>query len=209
MNLPVYEIFRSIEGETTAAGFTAVFIRTAGCNLNCLYCDTPNAREGGTELSIPVILKKVERLMPAHHITVTGGEPVIHGAVYPLLERLADAGYLTRLETNGSIPLNRVNRKIQKIIDIKTPSSGEQDSFIPENLEFINTGDEIKFVIGDKNDYRFASDIILNKLGNCPAVLNLSPVHGVFDPSLLAEMIINDRLPVRFNLQIHKFAGFR
>lgn len=209
MLLPVHEIFYSLEGETSNAGFTSVFIRTAGCNLNCSYCDTPGARAPGQAIQVSEILKQIENLLPAHHITVTGGEPLIHKAVYTLLNSLNEKGILTRLETNGSIKLDKVDKGTQKIVDVKTPSSDECGSFDLQNLNYIKEGDELKFLIGDINDYEFTADFIKKYLKNSPAVLNLSPVYDRFHAVELAELIVKDRLPVRLNLQLHKAIGFR
>lgn len=203
MILLVNEIFRSIQGETTTAGFPSLFIRLTGCNLNCTYCDTNYARTSGLEMTIDEILAKAD-FNGINHITITGGEPLIQDNSIDLMQKLLDLNYSVQLETNGTISLRNVPGGIRKIVDIKTPSSGEAESFLMENLLYLDGSDEIKFVLSDKKDYLFAKEFILKNLNHTEAVINLSPVHDLFPADELAGLIILDRLPVRLNLQIHK-----
>lgn len=209
MSILINEIFRSIEGETTAAGFPAIFIRTCGCNLNCRYCDTRSAMSNGKPMEVEQIIKMADELMPARHITITGGEPLAQKEIYPLLDLLVEKKYITRLETNGSFNLSAVHYSVEKIVDVKTPSSGEAGSFCMENIPLIKKGDEIKFVVSDENDFRFAVDFIGLYLKDTEAIINMSPVTGQLEPGRLADMILNEKIIARLNIQLHKLAGFR
>ncbi len=202
MKLLVTEIFRSIEGETTTAGFPALFIRLAGCNLDCRWCDTPEAKSGGVEAGVED-LAEIALSAGVHHVTVTGGEPLCQEGSIDLMESLAGSGMNVQLETNGSISAGRVPARVRKIVDVKTPSSGEELSFCAENCGLLLPGDEVKFVIADDRDYSFALDFIKGRLENSPAVMNFSPAHGSMTPERLAGMIVRDRAPVRLNLQLH------
>jgi 7-carboxy-7-deazaguanine synthase len=208
MKLKVHEIFYSIQGETTTSGFTSVFIRLAGCNLNCSWCDTQKAREGGTDMDVDEIIDKVAEFKPFHHITLTGGEPFIQNASFYLLQRLSGEGYLIQVETNGSVLLNTIPYNIRVIMDIKTPSSGEENSFDERNIRFLRKTDEIKFVISIMEDYEFAKRFIEEKLKGVETVINLSPAAGLMEPWVLANLIIKDKLQVRLNIQLHKTARF-
>ena len=146
MALKVHEIFYSLQGETTTSGFTSVFIRLAGCNLSCIWCDTPQAKTGGTDMTIDEIMAKVESFEPFNHVTLTGGEPLIQGEAMELLDRLTDNGYEVQVETNGSVLFDSMPRGVRIIADIKTPSSGEESSFKLENIKFLKKYDEVKFV---------------------------------------------------------------
>jgi len=203
MDCRVHEIFLSLEGETTTAGFPAVFIRLAGCNLNCRWCDTPGARSGGTRLSIQAI---VDRVLPirAHHVTVTGGEPLCQEGCAPLMETLAAEGKPVQVETNGSLTLKNVPAGVRIITDVKTPSSGEQGSFLMDNIRYLKESDEVKFIIADENDYNFARDFNDRHLRGSSAVINFSPAHGSMNPDILAEMILRDGVMARMNIQLHK-----
>jgi len=207
MKLKVNEIFYSIQGETTTTGFPSLFIRLTGCNLHCRYCDTEYAREEGTFLSIKEIVKEVKKIPEAHHVTLTGGEPLAHEGALSLITELCDLGYRVQVETNGSIPLTGVDPRARRIIDIKTPSSGEEKSFHMNNLNELTREDEIKFVLGDDKDYIFARDFFINHLKDKPAVVNFSPIYGQITYSNLADRILDDRLPVRLNIQLHKMIG--
>ncbi len=203
--LRVTELFRSIQGETARAGYISLFIRLSGCNLNCRWCDTAYARSEGTETPIDDILEAVRASKPFHHITVTGGEPLCQPGALTLLARLADAGYAVQLETNGSLPVREASAAVRRILDVKTPSSGEEGSFLMENLSYLRPGDEIKFVISDQDDYNYSSNFLAKYLSGLQPdiVVNFSPAAGSLPPEALAGMILADGLPVRLNLQLH------
>jgi len=209
MALKVHEIFYSLQGETTTSGFTSVFIRLAGCNLNCIWCDTPQAKSGGIDMTIDEIMAKVESLEPFNHITLTGGEPLIQGEAMELLDRLTDNGYEVQVETNGSVIFDSMPRGVRIIADVKTPSSGEESSFKTENIKFLKKYDEVKFVIGIMEDYQFAKDFIKAHLAGLDCVINFAPAAKLMEPWALANLIIKDRLNVRLNVQLHKIAKFQ
>lgn len=209
MALKVHEIFYSLQGETTTSGFTSVFIRLAGCNLSCIWCDTPQAKTGGTDMTIDEIMAKVESFEPFNHVTLTGGEPLIQGEAMELLDRLTDNGYEVQVETNGSVIFDSMPRGVRIIADIKTPSSGEESSFKLENIKFLKKYDEVKFVIGIMEDYQFAKDFIKAHLAGVECVINFAPAANLMEPWALANLIIKDRLNVRLNIQLHKIANFQ
>jgi len=208
MKLNVYEIFYSIQGETTTSGFTSIFIRLAGCNLNCSWCDTPKAKEAGREMDIEEIVDEVNRYKPFHHVTLTGGEPLLQDGAIHLLQRLSEEGYITQVETNGTVLFPTVPDKARIIVDVKTPSSGEENSFNEGNLKYLGKNDEVKFVIGMMEDYEFAKSFLKDKLAGVESVVDFSPASGMMEPWVLARLIIKDRLNVRLNMQLHKIAKF-
>ncbi len=208
MKLKVYEIFYSIQGETTTAGFPSLFIRLAGCNLNCSWCDTVKAKEGGTEMDVEDIIDEVNRSRPFHHVTLTGGEPLIQDGALHLLQRLSEEGYTTQVETNGTVLYGTIPDNVRIITDVKTPSSGEAGSFKEENVSHLRENDEVKFVIAMMDDYEFAKSFVKDKLKKSKAVINFSPASGMMEPWVLANLIIKDKLPVRLNIQLHKIAKF-
>ena len=209
MALKVHEIFYSLQGETTTSGFTSVFIRLAGCNLDCIWCDTPQAKSGGYDMTIDEIMAKVESLEPFNHITLTGGEPLIQEEAMELLDRLTDNGYEVQVETNGSVLFDSMPRGVRIIADVKTPSSGQEGSFRIENIRFLKKYDEVKFVIGIMEDYQFAKDFIKAHLAGVECVINFAPATKLMEPWALANLIIKDRLNVRLNVQLHKIAKFQ
>lgn len=200
----VIEVFRSLQGESSRAGFPSLFIRLAGCNLNCVYCDTVYAREGGRDMPIRDLLKTAERCRGIDHITVTGGEPLLQENAIALMDALTGRGFSLRLETNGSLPIARVPEAVRKIVDVKTPSSGQAGSFLMDNLSWIGPGDEIKFVIGNRIDYTYSRRFIKKFLDKTDCIVNFSPVYGAVSPGDLAEWILRDRLTVRLNMQLHR-----
>ncbi len=204
MKICVKEIFYSIQGETTLSGFPSLFIRTAGCNLDCVHCDTAYAREGGEYCHIENVLDTVTRYPSAHHITVTGGEPLIQEGSFALITALTDKKYTVQLETNGSQPVVNVPGEVRKILDVKTPSSGEDRSFLMENLDHLGHNDEVKFIIADDRDYHFACRFIEKYLAKSPATVNFSPESSTMRPEKLAGKVLEDRLRVRLNLQLHR-----
>ena len=201
--LRISEIFYSLQGETSRIGLPTVFVRLTGCPLRCTYCDTPYAFSGGQDCSIADILKQVAEYAP-HYVTVTGGEPLAQKNCLPLLVALCDAGYEVSLETSGALEISDVDHRVMRVVDIKTPASGEAEKNCWENLPLLNGHDEIKFVLCDENDYRWAKQILRqHRLDEKCAVL-FSPAHGMLDAARLAEWILRDRLPVRMLLQLHK-----
>ena len=207
MIIKVCEIFHSLEGETTTAGFPAVFVRLAGCNLNCSYCDTAYARESGRDMDIEEVLDIVRAYGRVHHVTVTGGEPLIQENAPALIGALCEKGYNVQVETNGSISVKDLHPGARRILDVKTPSSGEGGSFLQENLKSIGSGDELKFVIGSEEDYRFSRYFIESNPELSGIVINFSPAQGTVSPKMLSSWILRDRLQVRLNLQMHKIIG--
>ena len=203
--LTVNEIFHSIQGESSHAGRPCVFVRLTGCNLRCVWCDTPYAFEAGRRLSIDEVVQAVAAY-DCPLVEITGGEPLLQPDVYGLMERLLAAGKTVMLETGGHIDTADVPPAVVKVVDVKCPGSGEADSTAWSNLERLAAHDEVKFVIRDRADYEYARGV-LQRHGldrRCAAVL-LSPVHGELDPQQLAAWSLADRLPARIQLQLHKY----
>jgi 7-carboxy-7-deazaguanine synthase len=200
----ITEIFFSIQGESTHAGRPCVFIRLTGCPLRCAWCDTAYAFHGGTERSLDSVLAEVER-HDCRLVEITGGEPLAQAEVHPLVTALADRGYTVLIETSGAIDLTPVDKRAVVIMDLKCPGSGMADRNLWTNLARLKPTDEVKFVIKDRADYEWAVAIVREHgLADRHTVL-FSPVFGEMDPQALAEWILADRLPVRFQLQVHKF----
>jgi 7-carboxy-7-deazaguanine synthase len=205
MPLIVNEIFYSIQGESTRAGRPCVFVRLTACDLRCNWCDTAYAFFEGRKISVDEVVETVER----HDCTlveITGGEPLLQEDVYQLMDRLLAGGRTVLLETGGHRPIDRVPAGVVKILDVKCPGSGEVEKNDWANLARLSSHDEVKFVLRDRADYEFARDVIrrCNLSARCAAVL-MSPVHDVLDPKPLAEWILADELPVRLQLQLHKY----
>ncbi len=203
--LRITEIFYSLQGEARTVGKPTVFVRLTGCPLRCGYCDTAYAFSGGMLLSIEEILTTVTSWSP-HYVCVTGGEPLAQKACWPLLEALCDQGYEVSLETSGAIDTSGVDARVSKVLDIKTPGSGEMHRNIYENLGRLLPTDQIKFVVTDATDYDWAK-ARLSEFGLNDKVSEIlfSPVHGQLEPALLAEWILRDRLKVRLQIQLHKY----
>lgn len=201
--LRISEIFYSLQGETSRVGVPTVFIRLTGCPLRCEYCDTAYAFTGGQNMSMADILGQVAGYSP-RYVTVTGGEPLAQKNSLPLLNALCDAGYQVSLETGGAMDISQVDARVMRVVDIKTPASGEEEKNRWENLLFITARDEIKFVLCDENDYQWAKQIMRqHQLADKCGVL-FSPVHGGMNATQLAEWILRDNLHVRLQLQLHK-----
>lgn len=202
--LRVSEIFKSLQGESTAAGRPCVFVRLAGCNLDCSYCDTRYARTGGQPLTIAAIIRQVKKLKPKL-VEVTGGEPLAQPATIRLLQALKGEDLELLLETNGSFDIKPAQRSARIILDVKCPGSGMAGNNLWANLRCLRLTDEVKFVLTGQKDYLWAKRIInkyrLDK--KCPVLL--SPVQPKLPAGRLAEWIIRDALPVRLNLQLHKY----
>ena len=203
--LKVNEIFHSIQGESSHAGRPCVFVRLTGCNLRCVWCDTAYAFDEGRRLSIDEVMQAVDAY-DCPLVEITGGEPLLQPDVYDLMERLLAAGKTVLLETGGHIDIRDVPRPVVKVVDVKCPGSGEAAQNAWVNLERLAAHDEVKFVIRDRADYEFARDVLRrHELDRrCAAVL-LSPVHGVLAPVQLAAWSLEDRLPARIQLQLHKY----
>jgi len=203
-SLKITEIFYSLQGESNTVGLPTVFIRLTGCPLRCSYCDTAYAFTGGERQSIESIIKKVDQYK-AKYITVTGGEPLAQGDSHQLMKQLLDKGYIVSLETSGAIDVSLVDDRVVKVMDLKTPASAEMDKNIYQNIEYLSTKDQVKFVIADMADYEWSKSIMQQyDLANRCEVL-FSPVMGEMEPRVLAENIINDNLAVRFQIQLHKY----
>jgi 7-carboxy-7-deazaguanine synthase len=203
--LTVNEIFHSIQGESTHAGRPCVFVRLTACDLRCSWCDTPYAFTGGQKMSVDDVVRQVEAL-GCPLVQVTGGEPLLQPDVYPLMTALLGRGFGVMLETGGHLSAERVPDGVIRIIDVKCPASGEAHRNHWPNLDTLRPTDEVKFVIQDRADYDFAKAVVEKHglRGRCAAIL-FSPVHGVLDPRELAAWILADRLPVRLQLQAHKY----
>jgi 7-carboxy-7-deazaguanine synthase len=201
--LRVSEIFYSLQGETSRVGLPTVFIRLTGCPLRCVYCDTAYAFTGGQSMSLESILQRVVEHQ-SRYVTVTGGEPLAQKNCPALLNALCDAGYEVSLETGGALDICGVDARVMRVLDIKTPASGEAAKNRWENLSLLTPHDEIKFVLCDENDYQWAKQILqqYQLAGKCPVLF--SPVHGTMDATQLANWILRDRLPVRMQVQLHK-----
>ena len=201
--LRISEIFFSLQGETSRAGLPTVFVRLTGCPLRCTYCDTTYAFTGGQTMPLPEIMAAVAQHAP-RYVTVTGGEPLAQKNSLPLLRALCDAGYAVSLETGGMLDISAVDARVMIVLDIKTPASGEVEKNHWSNLEQIKPQDEIKFVLCDEADYQWAKQVLHeHKLAARCGVL-LSPAQGQLDARELAEWILRDHLPVRFQFQLHK-----
>lgn len=203
-DLRITEIFFSLQGETRTVGLPTVFIRLTGCPLRCHYCDTAYAFSGGSHYSIAEVLTQVKTYQ-AHYVTVTGGEPLAQKACLPLLEHLCDAGYEVSLETSGALDIALVDPRVVKVMDVKTPSSGEMAKNNLANLQYLKADDQVKFVIGDRADYEWARAFLDQyQLLHCCQVL-FSPSYNQQNPGQLADWILKDQLPVRFQIQLHKY----
>jgi 7-carboxy-7-deazaguanine synthase len=203
VSLRITEIFHSLQGESTRVGLPTVFIRLTGCPLRCVWCDSAYAFTGGESLGIGQIMAQVAGFQ-CSTICVTGGEPLAQKGCLPLLSTLCDAGYSVSLETSGALDIGDVDPRVSRIMDLKAPDSGEVQKNRWENCGLLTAHDEVKFVLASRADYDWAvaASHQHQLLDRC-AVL-FSPVQGTLDPALLAQWILNDRLPVRFQLQLHK-----
>jgi len=201
--LRITEIFYSLQGETSRMGLPTVFIRLTGCPLRCRYCDTSYAFTGGNTMSIATILEEVAVLSP-RYVTVTGGEPLAQANCLSLLTSLCDAGYSVSLETSGALDISQVDARVSKILDIKTPGSGEILKNRWDNLDYLTCNDEVKFVLCDQKDYDWAVQRIQELQLDTVCPILFSPAYNVLNPAELAAWILNDRLPVRMQLQLHK-----
>jgi 7-carboxy-7-deazaguanine synthase len=203
--LTINEIFYSIQGESTRAGLPCVFVRLTACDLRCSWCDTPYAFHEGRKMSVDQVMEEVSGI-DCSLVELTGGEPLLQPDVYTLMERLLEAGTTVLVETGGHVALDRVPAAVIKVMDVKCPGSGEASKNRLENLLLLSDRDEVKFVIADRADYEFAREVVrAHDLGARVGAVLFSPVHGTGVVRPLAEWILADALPVRLQLQIHKF----
>ncbi len=203
-SLRITEIFYSLQGETATVGLPTVFIRLTGCPLRCQYCDTAYAFSGGKKMMLTEVLAHVAEYKP-RYITVTGGEPLAQAACLPLLHALCDAGYTVSLETSGALDVSAVDERVVKILDLKTPGSLEVKKNRFENIAHLNAQDQVKFVICDRKDYDWAHQILNQYQLPQHCEVLFSPSHSQLAAKDLAQWIIEDNLPVRMQLQMHKY----
>ncbi|MFI3186346.1 MAG: 7-carboxy-7-deazaguanine synthase QueE [Methylococcaceae bacterium] len=201
--LRITEIFYSLQGESNTVGLPTVFIRLTGCPLRCVYCDTAYAFTGGEKIAIDDIIAQAEQY-ESKYVTVTGGEPLAQPACLELMTKLLDKGYIVSLETSGALDVSEVDRRVVKVMDLKTPSSGEVSRNLYQNIDYLSQKDQLKFVIGNDEDYQWSKAILVeyDLVNRCEILF--SPVMGLQNATELADKILKDRLPVRFQLQLHK-----
>ncbi len=203
-SLRITEIFYSLQGESNTVGLPTVFIRLTGCPLRCIYCDTSYAFTGGSKREIPDIVAEVAQYSTPY-VTVTGGEPLAQTACLDLMNSLLASGYQVSLETSGALDVSNVDNRVVKVMDLKTPASGEMEKNLYRNVDYLTAQDQVKFVIADETDYQWSKNILSqNALAERCEVL-FSTMIGYQQPSWLADKILQDRLPVRFQIQLHKF----
>lgn len=204
--LRITELFHSLQGESSFAGRPCGFVRLTGCHLRCTWCDSEYTFHGGTWMSLPQILEQVAAWQ-VELVEVTGGEPLLQKNVHPLLTALCDAGHTVLLETSGACDITPVDPRVIKIVDVKCPGSGEEGRNLWSNLEHLGPRDEVKFVVADRADYEYAVGVIrqygLELRGEVPPLI--SPVHGRIELTELARWVLEDRLKVRFQIQLHKY----
>lgn len=202
-SLKISEIFHSLQGESSRVGLPTVFVRLTGCPLRCVWCDTEHAFSGGRRVSLATIVDEV-RGYGARHVCVTGGEPLAQPNCLPLLTLLCDAGFDVSLETSGAYDIAAVDPRVARIVDLKAPGSGESSKNLWANLDHLTPHDELKLVLADRTDYEWARQALAeHRLAErCPVLV--SPVDSTLDATTLAEWVLADRLPVRFQVQLHK-----
>jgi 7-carboxy-7-deazaguanine synthase len=203
--LTINEIFYSVQGESSYAGQPCVFVRLTACDLRCTWCDTPYAFHEGSKRALEAVLQDVDRY-DCPLVEVTGGEPLLQEAVYPLMDALVARGKTVLLETGGHRSTARVPGDVVTILDVKCPGSGEAHRMDWENLDRLRPHDEVKFVIKDRADYEYARNLVRQRdLASRAAAVHFSPVHGEMDLRTLSEWVLADRLPVRVQVQLHKY----
>jgi 7-carboxy-7-deazaguanine synthase len=215
----IIEIYKSIQGESTFAGLPCIFVRLAGCNLRCTWCDSEYTFSGGVKMSSAQVMEEVRKLAPVKLVEITGGEPMLQEReVVPLMQELLAESYRVLLESSGERPLAKVPAGVHKIVDVKCPSSGEGGTFLPENLAYVGRSDEVKFVVADRADYEFARDFVrTHGLESKAGAVLFSPAfrkdagpardaaNCLLDPRVLVEWLLEDGLQARLGLQLHKF----
>jgi 7-carboxy-7-deazaguanine synthase len=202
--LKLTEIFLSIQGEADSVGWPTVFVRLTGCPLRCQYCDTQYAFHGGDWFSLPSVLERVESF-GVKHVCVTGGEPLAQKHCVELLRSLCDAGYRVSLETSGAIDVSAVDTRVVRVVDIKTPGSNESHRNRFENLELLRPDEQVKFVICSRADFDWSRSLVLEKSLHTRCTVLFSPSFGQVEPRDLAQWILDERLPVRLQVQLHKY----
>ncbi|HET7674709.1 MAG TPA: 7-carboxy-7-deazaguanine synthase QueE [Gammaproteobacteria bacterium] len=202
--LRITEIFYSLQGEARSVGWPTVFIRLTGCPLRCTYCDTAYAFHGGTWMSFAEILDETAKYRP-RFVTVTGGEPLAQKNCHGLLTSLCDAGYEVSIETSGALPVAELDTRVIRVVDWKTPGSGEAAKNLPENLAALRAVDQLKFVVCSRADYEWSREFVMRERLHERCEVLFSPSHGEQDAAELADWILADRLPVRFQIQLHKY----
>jgi 7-carboxy-7-deazaguanine synthase len=202
--LTVNEVFFSIQGEGTRAGQPCVFVRLTGCPLRCTWCDTAYAFHEGTKRAEEDVLEEIGR-HPCRLVLLTGGEPLSQPAAFPFVSRLADAGWQVLVETSGHVPLDGLDPRAAAVMDVKAPGSGETHRMEWRNLDLLSAKDEVKLVLADRGDYEWARELVRERRldERCPVLF--SPVHGRLDPGELGRWILDDGLPVRLQVQLHKY----
>jgi len=201
--LKITEIFRSLQGEGDTVGFPTVFIRLTGCPLRCRYCDTAYAFGGGEWMNLDEILDRV-RALATRHVCVTGGEPLAQANCLPLLQRLCDAGFRVSLETSGALPVGAVDARVARVVDVKTPDSGEAHRNLLDQLDVLRESDQVKFVICSRPDYEWSRAMVRDRALADRTMVLFSPSHEQVAARDLAEWILADGLPVRMQVQLHK-----
>lgn len=203
MTLKIHEIFYSIQGESSRVGLPTVFVRLTGCPMRCGYCDTAYAFNGGSNMTQSEIMTQVASFNTPY-VTVTGGEPLAQKACWPLLTALCDAGFSVSLETGGAIDIKTVDQRVSVILDIKTPGSNELKNMRMENIDYVKPQDEIKFVVCHREDYDWAKALIFSAQLHQKCTVLMSPAYHEVNPTELAQWVLQDQLPVRLQVQLHK-----
>jgi 7-carboxy-7-deazaguanine synthase len=203
--LVVHEMYVSVQGESTHTGRPCAFVRLTACDLRCSWCDTPYAFTGGKKMSVDEVVAQVEKLR-CPLVEITGGEPLLQADVIPLMERLIAAGHEVLVETGGHLPITKLPPEVVAIMDVKCPGSGEAAKMHWPNLDALRAHDEVKFVIKDRADYEYARTVVRDHdLASKTEAVLFSPVHGALAPAELAKWLLEDHLPVRLQLQQHKY----
>jgi len=202
--LMLHEVYASVQGESTYAGVPCTFVRTTACHLRCSYCDTPHAFTQGSPWTLEAVVEEVKGL-GISLVEITGGEPLLQENVYPLMTRLCDEGHTVLLETSGACDISGVDPRVVRIMDLKTPSSGELAANLWENLEHLTPKDEVKFVVGSREDYLWCREVLERYDLAKRATVLMGVVFSELEPRDLVEWIVEDRLPVRMQLQMHKY----
>ena len=204
-SLTITEIYESVQGESTWVGLPCIFVRLTGCNLRCVWCDTEYAFYGGKKMSVEEVVAECEAL-DCKLVEITGGEPLLQKHCGTLAQALLDRGFTVLCETSGALPIDRLPDAVIKIMDLKCPGSGEEEKNDWSNIDRLSSRDEVKFVIADRTDYEWSRDVVrkYDLATRCNEIL-FSPVFGPIEPKSMVEWILEDKLPVRFQLQLHKF----
>lgn len=202
--LKVNEIYKSIQGESSNAGLPCIFVRLTYCNLRCTYCDSEYAFYDGKDLSIEQIIDEIRKLN-CNLVEITGGEPLFQTESLELMKRLCNLGFSVMLETSGSLPIKNVDSRVMIIMDLKCPSSKMEKKNLYENINYLKSNDEVKFVIGNREDYLWTTEILKKYELEKKCKILISPVFGKIEPKEIVEWLLEDKLNVRFQLQMHKF----